>query len=63
LVDGGDLLEKIKRNLFFPSKYIKFIAAEILLIIEYLHSFGIIHRDLKANNVLISSNGHLKVID
>jgi 3-phosphoinositide dependent protein kinase-1 len=42
---------------------VKFYTAEILLILEYIHSQGIAHRDLKAENLLMTKNRHLKLID
>ncbi len=37
--------------------------AEIVLILEFLHSNGIAHRDVKPENILITKGGHLKFID
>jgi serine/threonine protein kinase len=37
--------------------------AEIVLAIEYLHKKGIIYRDLKPDNIVIDSKGHVKLID
>ena len=37
--------------------------AEIVSILEYLHSKGVAHRDVKPENILITKDRHLKMID
>ncbi|VEL14857.1 unnamed protein product [Protopolystoma xenopodis] len=39
----------------------KFYASQVVLAFEYLHCFELIYRDLKPENLLIESNGYLKV--
>ena len=59
---GGDLLGLLNANIL-DQQTIKFITAEVLLALTYLHSMNIIHKDIKPENILISKNCHFKVTD
>ena len=40
-----------------------FYIGEIILALEELHALGIVYRDLKLENIMIDSVGHIKLID
>ena len=60
---GGELFFHLSRYQTFPEKWTRFYAAELLLALAHLHSKGIIYRDLKPENVLLDSEGHVKLGD
>ncbi|CAG8557120.1 10330_t:CDS:10 [Ambispora leptoticha] len=61
-VSGGDLMLHIQREQF-TYRRAQFYAAEVLLALEYFHKQGIIYRDLKLDNILLTLDGHIKIAD
>ena len=60
---GGDLDTALKHMGCIPEGMAQFYFAEALLGLRYLHSEGVLHHDIKPQNMLISATGHLKLAD
>ena len=60
---GGELFMQLEREGVFMEEQTCFYLAEITLALSHLHSHGIMYRDLKPENVLLDSKGHVKLTD
>ncbi|KAI9312873.1 hypothetical protein BX666DRAFT_1982764 [Dichotomocladium elegans] len=62
-VGGGQLLDFIIAHGKLKEKHARRFARQIVSALDYCHRNSIVHRDLKIENILISTSGHVKIID
>jgi serine/threonine kinase 38 len=60
---GGDLMTLLMKKDIFSESEASFYAAEMVLAIDSAHKLNYIHRDLKPDNILLDTNGHIKLSD
>ncbi|KAJ9102619.1 hypothetical protein QFC19_004728 [Naganishia cerealis] len=60
---GGDLATQLSRWGRLGRDRARFYTAEIVEGVEGLHAAGVIYRDLKPENVLLGSDGHIVLVD
>ncbi|EHA8590942.1 serine/threonine-protein kinase D6PKL2 [Cocos nucifera] len=62
---GGDLhvLRQRQPGKRFDESAVRFYASEVVVALEYIHMLGIVYRDLKPENVLVRSDGHIMLTD
>lgn len=62
-VRGGELYKVFIAQKRFKESSVIFYAAQMAIAIGYLHQKGIVHRDLKLENILLDQDGYIKIID
>eukprot|EP00486_Rosalina_sp_Unknown_P008849 CAMPEP_0201591778 /NCGR_PEP_ID=MMETSP0190_2-20130828/189855_1 /ASSEMBLY_ACC=CAM_ASM_000263 /TAXON_ID=37353 /ORGANISM="Rosalina sp." /LENGTH=494 /DNA_ID=CAMNT_0048050249 /DNA_START=31 /DNA_END=1515 /DNA_ORIENTATION=- len=60
---GGDLMGLLIKKDILSEKDTRFYMSELAAAINYVHTLGYVHRDLKPDNVLIGNDGHIRLSD
>ncbi|CAM8882574.1 unnamed protein product [Rhodiola kirilowii] len=63
-VPGGTLADRVKRNrMKLTEPLVQFYTCQILTGLDFLHANGVVHCDLKSENLLLGEDGSVKIAD
>uniref|UniRef100_A0A8C4XS05 Ribosomal protein S6 kinase n=1 Tax=Falco tinnunculus TaxID=100819 RepID=A0A8C4XS05_FALTI len=62
-INGGELFTHLSQRERFSENEVQIYIGEIVLALEHLHKLGIIYRDIKLENILLDSDGHVVLTD
>ena len=62
-INGGNLYSFVKKRRKLNEKTAKFLFWQITQGIKYMHNNGVVHRDIKLENILIDLNNNVKICD
>ncbi|XP_074681040.1 ribosomal protein S6 kinase alpha-5 isoform X3 [Strix aluco] len=62
-INGGELFTHLSHRERFSETEVQIYIGEIVLALEHLHKLGIIYRDIKLENILLDSDGHVVLTD
>ena len=60
---GGDLLHYVKQKKHLPEAEAKSIFRQVVYGLAHIHSRNVLHRDIKLDNILLDSEGGVKICD
>ena len=63
LLTGGGLRYHIGKRKRFTEVETKFMVACMVLGLEYMHNQGVLHRDMKPENIVMEENGYVRITD
>jgi PAS domain S-box-containing protein len=63
LVLGGELLDYVGQRECLPETMSRHFMRQIVDAVDYMHRCGVVHRDLKLENILVDADDNVKIID
>ena len=63
LIDGRNIEDELRAGRRFTWREVTEIGIQLCKALKHAHDHGIIHRDLKPANVVLTSDGHVKLLD
>jgi len=63
LCHGGRLLDEVAREGKLSERRAANVIKELMAVLKYCHEMGVVHRDVKPENVLLTKSGRLKLAD
>ncbi|XP_061390481.1 testis-specific serine/threonine-protein kinase 3, partial [Musca vetustissima] len=63
LAENGTLLDYVRDKKFLEETQSRNLFKQLINAVEYIHSKGVVHRDIKCENLLLDENFNLKLID
>eukprot|EP00920_Eleutheroschizon_duboscqi_P034402 GHVT01082593.1.p1 GENE.GHVT01082593.1~~GHVT01082593.1.p1 ORF type:complete len:616 (+),score=139.81 GHVT01082593.1:873-2720(+) len=62
-VEGVNILSLFAHMPQLVEETVKFYLAELVVAVTTVHKLGYIHRDIKPDNIMLTADGHLKLLD
>lgn len=60
---GGELFSLMRKLGRLSENSARFYAAQLIMVLEYLHNVGVVYRDIKPENILLDKDGYIRVTD
>ncbi|KAK9067800.1 hypothetical protein SSX86_011911 [Deinandra increscens subsp. villosa] len=63
LCSGGRLIDQMAKEGRYSEQRAANIFKELMMVIKYCHDMGVVHRDVKPENILLTTSGKIKLAD
>lgn len=63
IADGGELFYYVKNSGYFSEKIARYYFHQMIEALEFVHTAGLAHRDIKPDNILLDDKFNIKIAD